>query len=60
MLHIAFLERKNQKKRFFIPKSMPNFNFAKVQFIIQILLFQHKDTGKLTKKHDQLTEPISI
>jgi len=30
MLHIAFLERKNQKKRFFLSKSMPNFNFAKV------------------------------
>jgi len=30
MLHIAFLERKNQKKRFFLSKSMPNFSFAKV------------------------------
>jgi hypothetical protein len=30
MLHVTFLERKNQKKRFFLSKSMPNFNFAKV------------------------------
>jgi hypothetical protein len=29
MLHIVFLERKNQKRRFFLSKSMPNFNFAK-------------------------------
>jgi len=33
MLYIAFLERKNQKKRFFLSKSMPNFNFAKVQLV---------------------------
>jgi hypothetical protein len=25
------LERKNRKRRFFLSKSMPNFNFAKVQ-----------------------------
>jgi len=31
MLHSAFLGRKNQKKRFFLSKSMPNFNFAKIQ-----------------------------
>jgi len=35
MLYIAFLERKNQKKRFFLSKSMPNFNFAKVQLKVK-------------------------
>ncbi|OHB65463.1 MAG: hypothetical protein A2168_09280 [Planctomycetes bacterium RBG_13_50_24] len=28
MLRILFLERKNQKRRFFLSKSMPNFNFT--------------------------------
>jgi hypothetical protein len=40
MLHIVFLERKNQKKRFFLSKSMPNFNFAKVHLQ---LLFRRWD-----------------
>jgi hypothetical protein len=28
MLRSIFLERKNQESRFFLSKSMPNFNFA--------------------------------
>ena len=31
VLSVAFLERKNREARFFLFKSMPNFNFAKVQ-----------------------------
>jgi len=46
-LHIGFLERKNQETRFFLSKSMPNFNFAKVQL-------------KLVKNHQPKKVKISI
>jgi len=32
---LCVLGRKNQKRRFFLSKSMPNFNFAKVQLKTQ-------------------------
>jgi len=46
-MHLV-LERKNQQKRFFLSKSMPNFNFAE---LIISLCYEFDNSVVKTKKN---------
>jgi hypothetical protein len=43
-LGVPYGERKNRKRRFFLSKSMPNFNFAKVQLESGVSAWKEKNS----------------
>jgi hypothetical protein len=43
-LYVSCFRKKNQKKRFFLSKSMPNFNFAELILPFHLLFLKDRNT----------------